>query len=331
MRALITGMCGFIGHHVAEYLLKETDWELVGLDRLDATSTLHRLHYIDGWGSGIEKRVKFVWHDLRAPINDYVAAQLGQVNVCLHLAASTHVDRSIDSPMGFVLDNVVGTCNLLDWWRMPGINNGTFVYQSTDEVFGPAPNGVAYTEFARFNSGNPYAASKAGAEELVCAYANTYRLRASVVHVMNVIGERQHHEKFLPLVTRKVLLGETVMIHANSDRTAAGTRFYMHAANVGPALKWVFEHQEGQFDKWNVVGEYELDNLSMARLIAEVVGKPLRYEMVDFHSSRPGHDLRYALDGQKLRNAGFEYPLTLKASIERTVKWYMSNREWLGL
>jgi dTDP-glucose 4,6-dehydratase len=330
-RALITGMCGFIGHHVAEHFLRETDWELVGLDRIDGTSTLHRLRYIDGWGSGIEQRIKFVWHDLRSPINEYVAAQLGRVDICLHLAASTHVDRSIDDPLGFVMDNVVGTCNLLNWWRWPDINRGMFVQFGTDEVFGPAPPGVSYTEHARFNSGNPYAASKAGAEELACAFSNTYRLKVAATHTMNVIGERQHHEKFLPLVTRKVLLGEKVFIHANADRTQAGTRFYLHAANVGPALHWIIRNQEQRFDKWNIVGECEVDNLALAKMIAEVVGRPLKHELVDFHSERPGHDLRYALDGTKLRDGNFEYPLNLKQSIERTVKWYLQNKEWLGL
>lgn len=345
IRALITGMCGFIGHHVAEHFLGATDWDLVGLDRIDATSTLHRLRFIDGWGAGLEKRVQFVWHDLRSPINEYVANQIGTPDVCLHLAASTHVDRSIERPYEFVLDNVVGTCNLLDWWTKKvawpivrecvdpyGVRPTPFYLQfGTDEVFGPAAEGQLHSEWHHFRSANPYAASKAGAEELACAFSNTYQLKVGCTHTMNVIGERQHREKFVPLVIRKVLLGEKVSIHSNPDRTKAGSRFYLHAGNVGPALQWIVENQAEQFDKWNIVGEREVDNLTMAKMIAEFVGKPLDYELVDFHSSRPGHDLRYALDGSKLKERGFAFPMTLEQSLERTVKWYLEHRDWLGL
>jgi len=340
-------MCGFIGHHVAEYFLKNTDWDLIGLDRIDATSTLHRLRFIDGWGTDLAKRVKFVWHDLRSPINEYTARQLEEdgIDVCLHLAASTHVDRSIEDPHSFVLDNVVGTCNLLSWWSsrvasptvrecvdpMGGRPTPFFLQFGTDEVFGPAAEGQLHHEWHHFRSANPYAASKAGAEELACAFSNTYRLKVACTHTMNVIGERQHREKFVPLVIRKVLMEEKVSIHSNPDRTKAGSRFYLHAGNVGPALHWIVLNQEEQFDKWNIVGEREVDNLTMAQMIAHFVGKPLEHELVDFHSSRPGHDLRYALDGSKLKSAGFSFPMTLEQSIERTVKWYLEHRDWLGL
>ena len=329
MRVLITGMTGFIAHHIVEDILKNTDWEIVGLDRLDLSGTFHRLTHIKSWEKE-KHRVSFAFHDLKAPINQFVANRLGKVDVILHLAASTHVDRSIDNPMEFVLDNVVGTVNLLDYARAHPVKQ--FLYFSTDEVFGPAPEGVAYKEWDRYNSGNPYAASKAGGEEMCLSYANTYKLPVFITHTMNVFGERQHPEKFIPMVIRKVLNGEQVTIHANKEKTKAGSRFYIHCRNVAVAVRFLLEKAETG-EKYNVVGEKEGDNLELAQFIAGVVGKPLKYEMVDFHSSRPGHDLRYALDGSKLAGMGWAPPKTFEQNMKKTVEWYLApeNREWLLL
>lgn len=342
MRVLITGLNGFIGHHVASVLLDETDWEIVGLDRIDATSTLHRLRDIPHWKEHA-KRVEFVWHDLRAAINPSVMASVGPVDVVIHMAASTHVDRSIADPMSFVMDNVVGTTNVLEWFRQTQrfslVEDPLFIYFGTDEVFGPAPPGTAYKEYDRYNSGNPYAATKAGAEEMCVAYANTYKLPIICTHTMNVFGERQHAEKFIPKTIAKILRGETVTIHANADRTKAGSRFYIYARNVGMALKFLIsEHQEGRVkrgEKFNIVGEREIDNFTLAQMIYDRVRmagrvQPFKYELVDFHSSRPGHDLRYALDGSLLQSMGFRFPWNLDASLSETVAWYLENEEWLS-
>lgn len=337
MRVLITGLCGFIGHHVAEHLLAATDWELVGLDRIDATSTLHRLRHLECWPE-CASRVKFVWHDLRAPINTTVDRELGNVDVVLHLAASTHVDRSITEPLTFIHDNVIGTAHLLEWWRErhlitpPGLRHPRyFLYFSTDEVFGAADNGELFTEFDRYRSTNPYSASKAAGEELTCAYSNTYGLHASAVHVMNVIAERQHPEKFVPKVIRKVLRGELVSIHADESATKSSTRFYTYAANIAYALRFILEHrhQHPRFDKWNIVGEREVSNLELCTEIAMLCGKELKYELVSFASSRPGHDFRYAMSGEKLKAAGFDYPYTFEEGLARTVSWFLDHPEWL--
>jgi len=344
MRVLITGLCGFIGHHVAEHLLEATDWELVGLDRIDATSTLHRLRHLECWPE-CGKRVTFVWHDLRAPINTTVDRQLGEVDAVLHLAASTHVDRSITEPLMFVHDNVLGTAHLLEWWRerVRIVKRTTFMmederaadpfflYYGTDEVFGPAEVGQNFKEWDRYRSTNPYSASKAGGEELTCAYSNTYNLSACATHCMNIIGERQHPEKFIPMTIRKILNGELVTIHADATGKTASSRFYTYVGNIGPALKWIIDDAatQSRFEKWNLVGEREIDNLELCQHIARIVGKPLKYELVSFAMSRPGHDFRYSLDGAKLKEAGFAYPYTFEQGIERTVKWFLDHRDWL--
>jgi dTDP-glucose 4,6-dehydratase len=331
MRVLITGLCGFIGHHVADVLLDKTDWDIVGIDRIDATSTPHRLLALPGWREKA-KRVSFIWHDLRAPINDFVRRKVGDVDVVMHLAASTHVDRSIEDPLAFVADNVMGTGHVLEFAR--SAKPRLFINFSTDEVFGPAAVGTAYKEWDRYHSGNPYAASKAGAVELGSAYHNTYGVPVLTTFTMNVLGERQHAEKFVPKIIGHVLSGKILPIHSDKTRTRSGSRFYVHARNVGYALKFLVDAATADSsligDRVNIVGEKEVTNLELSQMIAEIVGKPLNYELVDFHSSRPGHDLRYALDGAKLREMGFRYPWNLQESLRHIVDWYLENKDWLA-
>ena len=326
---LITGGCGFVGSHVIEGVLKQTDWNITVLDRLDISGSLERLRDIDIWEKQ-KHRVKFIWWDLKASVNDITSVQIGNPDYIWHLAASSHVDRSIEDPMSFVMDNVVGTCNILNYARTVK-DLQLFIYFSTDEVFGPAPEGTNFKEWDRYKSGNPYAASKAGGEELAIAFENTYKLPIIVTHTMNVVGERQHPEKFIPMCIRKILNGETITIHANKDKTKAGQRHYIHARNVCSALLFLTQNSSSPGNKYNIVGERELDNLELAQFIAKVIGKELKYEMVDFHSSRPGHDLRYALDGTKLKSLGFRYPLNFEQSLTKTIKWYIKNQDWLKI
>jgi dTDP-glucose 4,6-dehydratase len=203
------------------------------------------------------------------------------------------------------------------------------IYFSTDEVFGPAPVGVNYKEWDRYKSSNPYAASKAGGEELCIAFHNTYNVPVLVTHTMNVFGERQHMEKFIPKVIRCLLLGETVVIHSDKTKSIPGSRFWIHARNVAAAV-WFLMKKGEPGDKYNIVGEEEVNNLQMALDISYHVQKKLKYEMVDFHSSRPGHDLRYALDGTKLKEMGFSYPKSFEESLGKTVRWTLENPKWLG-
>ncbi len=333
---LLTGGCGFVGSHIVEGVLKDTDWNIVIIDRLDVSGSLERLRDMDIWEKE-KHRVKFIWWDLKAPINQITANQIGQVDYIWHLAASSHVDRSIEDPLSFVMDNVVGTCNILTYARTIK-DLQLFIYFSTDEVFGPAPEGVNYKEWDRYKSGNPYAASKAGAEELCIAFENTYKLPIIVTHCMNIVGERQHPEKFIPMCIRKILKNETIQIHSNKDKTKSGTRFYIHARNVCKALLFLTRnHSSG--NKYNIVGEKEVSNLELAKFIYNTIvendgegGRPaFNYEMVDFHSSRPGHDLRYSLDGTKLKSLGFEYPLNFEQSLTKTIKWYLKHQRWLNL
>jgi dTDP-glucose 4,6-dehydratase len=240
--------------------------------------------------------------------------------------------------MEFVQNNVVATVNLLDYARIRFPNLDRFVYFSTDEIFGPAPAGVAYREYDRYNSTNPYSASKAGGEEMCVAYENTYRMPIVITHTMNVFGERQHPEKFIPSTIKKVRDGETVVIHADPTRTQAGTRMYIHARDVAEGLMHILtlenyrhrgDYGGAHCPKFNLVGTEEIDNLTLAQSIAHSVGRDLVYEMTDFHSSRPGHDLRYALDGGLLKSLGWEPRIRLSDRIDGMVQWTLANPRWL--
>tara|TARA_Y100001949_G_scaffold76866_1_gene65080 strand:+ start:520 stop:1542 length:1023 start_codon:yes stop_codon:yes gene_type:complete len=335
-KILITGGAGFIAHHVIDKVLSDTDWEIITLDRLDFSGNLNRLKEVMDSYPNDKKRIKIVHHDLKAELNPQIKSTIGNVNYIAHLAAGSHVDRSIDYPLEFVMDNVVGTANILDYARnLDGLD--MFAYFSTDEVFGPAPKGINYKENDRYNSTNPYSATKAGAEELVVAYHNTYGLPAFITHTMNVFGERQNAEKYIPMVIKKVRDNETVTVHANTEKTIAGSRHYIHAKDVANALLFLFnydikslsEDETGaKCQKFNIVGKDEINNLELAQFIAKVQNKSLDYEMVDFHSQRPGHDLRYALDGSKMENMGW-IPQSAFERLETVIQWTLDNDRWL--
>ncbi len=336
-KIVITGGAGFVGATLIEHILKNTDWEIVSIDRLDTSGNPNRWADMDIWEKE-KTRVKVVYWDLKAELNEKVTKMIGDFDYFCHLAAGSHVDRSITDPMSFVMDNVVGTANALEFFRkyyQQGIQrDAKFLYFSTDEVFGPAPEGVYFKEYDRHNPNNPYAATKSGAEMLCDAYANTYKLPIMVTHCMNIIGERQDIEKFVPMLIKKILAGEKVIIHSDATKTKSGTRHYLHTRNVCAAVLFLLE--KGKIldghcleGKYNIVGEKETSNLEMAQLIAKHLGKELNYEMVDFHSSRPGHDMRYALDGSKLKEEGFEYPVTFEESLKRTIDWTLEHPQWL--
>jgi dTDP-glucose 4,6-dehydratase len=374
MRILITGGCGFLGAHLVEHLLKNTPetTQIIVLDRMTyASSGFDRLRDIqrdsNGGDAAYKRRVSVLGCDLAQPIPDGVAHELGQIDYVIHAAAETHVDNSIVDPLPFLQANVIGTHHLL-WWARRQERLRRIFLVSTDEVYGPADWGASgNVEADAFRPANPYAAAKAGGEAVGMAYANTYRLPITIVNTMNLYGERQHREKFIPLVIRSVLQGTKVTIHADPSKTRSGTRYYIHARNFASAIQWLMKldvlvrageamrrtpHHNPVIAllqevalrasdpivkplplKVHVAGEKEVSNLDLAVMIAKFVpgAEPLRYELVDFHSSRPGHDLRYALDDSAMRKTGWRQPVDFEASLERTVKWYLANPSWLGL
>ena len=328
MRVLITGGAGFIGHHIIEHLLHKTNWTIVSLDRLDYSGNLNRIKEITQDSSLLKKRVKIIWHDLKASLNKQIVKKIGRIDYIAHLAAGSHVDRSIKDPMEFVMDNVVGTANLLDYARLNLKSLKKFIYFSTEGIFGPASRGIFFHENDRYSSSNPYSATKAAGEELCISYANTYSIPIIVTHTMNVFGERQHPEKFIPKVIGHVLNSKTIFIHADVKKKESGSRTYIHAKDVSNALLFLL-HKGNKGEKYNLVGAKEIHNLALARKIAKILKKDLKYKLVDYHSSRPGHDLRYALSGKKMKKMGWE-PKSIDQRLKEVVNWTVRNKtRWL--
>ena len=323
---LITGGCGFIGHHFVEHVYINTDWNIVIIDKLSyASNGFERLR---DTGCLNADRVKVFTNDLINPIPEGIQKEIGKnVNYIVHMAAETHVDNSIKDPKLFLDNNINSTLNLLEYSRtLPNLE--IFFYFSTDEVFGPALNDTLFKEWDRHKPTNPYSASKSAAEQICVAYENTYKVPLMIVNVMNAFGERQHVEKFIPLCIKKIMNNETIEIHSYPDKKRSGTRFYIHGRNIAAAVLFLIKN--GSIgEKYNIAGEKEVSNLEMAQMIAGYMNKELKYTMVDFHSDRPGHDLRYGLDGTKLFNMGFSLPLNFEESLKKTVKWTLDNKKWL--
>ena len=326
---LVTGGAGFIGHALIEHLLKETNYNIVSLDRLDVSGCLSRIADVVAKNDSWKSRVKVVWHDLKSPLNAHVISSLGDINYILHLAASSHVNRSIEDPLSFVMDNVVGTCNLLNYAREIHANGSLemFLYFSTDEVFGPAPEGVTFVEDDKYNAKNPYSASKAGGEELCNAYQNTYGLPVVVTHTMNAYGPRQHLEKFIPILIDRLQKNQKITIHSNKGGTKSSSRRYLFSEDVAKAVSFLMQHgQAGQ--KYNVCADDETDNLTLATLVAEIMGRDLDYELSYPEKERPGNDFRYSVSGKKLNDMGWKQEVSLREGLKRTIDWYLQNPEW---
>ena len=324
-KIVITGGCGFIGHHLVEHIYINTDWDIVILDKLSyASKGCSRLRDTGVFDSD---RVVVFTLDLINQLSYGVIEEIGEVDYIVHMAAETHVDNSIVTPVYCIHNNVMSTVNILEYAR----NLKTlkkFLYFSTDEVYGPALDDTMYKEWDRHKPTNPYSASKSAGEQICVSYENTYKLPVLICNVMNAFGERQHIEKFIPKCIKKILNGEKVFIHSYPDKKKAGTRFYIHSRNISDAVLFLI-NKGGIGEKYNITGEKEVDNLEMAQFIAKTVGKELIYEMVDFHKDRPGHDLRYGLDGSKLTDMGWNIPLDFYLTLEKTIKWTIDNPIWL--
>jgi dTDP-glucose 4,6-dehydratase len=336
---VVTGGAGFIGHALIKKLIEETDYDIVSIDRLDYSGNLNRISdMMKSFDDKIKKRLKIVHHDLKAEINPLIAKEIGEIKHFFHLAASSHVDRSISDPMTFVMDNVVATCNVLNFSRNLD-HLESFFYFSTDEVFGPANEGVNYKEWERYNSTNPYSASKAGGEELAIAFNNTYKLPVVITHCMNAFGERQHPEKYLPNSISKIINNKVITIHSDSENNP-GSRHYVHVEDVANAVLFSLTNlpkiKDMNLDKYgasctkiNIASDLELDNLELVQIIAQYLDKELLYEFENVPSNRPGHDLRYSLDNTLLKNLGWKADNSNEEGLHQVISWYLANQNWI--
>lgn len=332
MRVLLTGASGFVGSHVLRHILENTTFDVVcpvtfrhkGIaPRIRAALDGHdpsRVHVIPGL-------------DLRAPVDSVTRAQIGGFDYILNVASESHVDRSIETPGPFIRNNVDLMISILELARLEG---PTMVLQmSTDEVYGPAYGSHRHAEWEAIKPSNPYSASKAAQEAVCFSYWRTYGVPVVITNTMNIFGEMQDTEKFVPKIIRSIRDKTPMTMHV-SDKGIPGSRFYLHARNLADAwLHLMRNHSPQMYPKYkapsrfHIVGEREVFNDEMISLVGKTMGGEADVRPVSFHASRPGHDLRYALDGACLAATGWKAPIPFEESLKRTVEWTLENPWWL--
>jgi len=334
---LLTGIGGFIGSHVLEAVLRETDWNVIGVASWQHRGTPERVLEVcrEVAPGDARARVTMLTHDLSVPFAPRTRARIlsAAPDVVINCAAESHVDRSITDPAMVIANNVGVAVTMFELARELKLR--AFLQVSTDEVYGAAPPGRAHAEWDAIVPSNPYSASKAAQEAVAISYWRTYGVPLVLTNTMNNFGPRQDREKYPAKIVRSLLTGEELTIHGREG--SIGSRFYLHAACHADALLWLLQHKPfpssyaggaERPDRWNVVGDAELDNLAFAETIAGLMGRPLRYRLVDFHETRPGHDRRYALDGRKLKAAGWRPPMDFASSLSSWLEWSLSHPEW---
>ena len=330
-RVLLTGASGFFGSHLLRHLLMNTDWEIVCIVSWKHKGTPER---VEGALKDMDvSRVTILRHDLEAPLTPHTIKRLGKIDYILNIASNSHVDRSIEDPRPFFVGNVELIMTMLELARE--IKPELFLQFSTDEVYGPAPKGIDYEEGSPHRSSNPYSASKAAMEDATWAWWRTYGVPAVITNTMNLVGQTQDPEKYPARLIRHIYNGEMVTVHGKPDDI--GSRYYIHARNAADALMFILnlpiltyiEDSVLSPAQYNIVGETELDNLELAEMTARLMGKELKYQFEDFHHTRPGHDRRYALSGEKLKKLGWQPPEGFEESWKRSIEWTLQNQEWL--
>jgi dTDP-glucose 4,6-dehydratase len=333
--ALITGVGGSIGVHMLAHLMHNTDWDVVGLDSFRHKGDFDRITRVCQDYPDWLERLTVITHDLTAPLTTRQIEEIGEIKYVINLASLSDVQASIDDPVPFIMNNTALMLNILEYARIA--KPDVFLHFSTDEVYGSAGKHQGHKEWATILPSNPYAASKAAQEAYAIAYWRSYGVPMVITNTMNNFGEMQQPSKYPVMIQKKVSKGETVTVHAATDGQI-GTRYYIHSRNAADAVLYILQntepylHTPGEVDRplrFNIVGDKQVDNLELAKIIADLMGKELKFELVDFHSKQPGHDLHYGLDGTKLRKLGWESPVDFKTSLRNTVEWQQRNTEWI--
>ncbi len=328
---LITGGSGFIGSHMVDHLLVNTDWNISVLDSLTYAGDIGKLATSEHFNS---RRVSIHWHDLNAPIMESLDRRIrkwGDIDYIVNMASASHIDQSILDPVPFVKNNVTLALHMLDYAR--GLKQlRVFCQLSTDEIYGAVESGVTLPEWSTINPSNPYSASKSAQDCIAIGFWRTYGVPVIIPSLMNNFGERQDSEKFVPKIVKSLLNKSEIILHGTEEEP--GSRFYLHARNAADAILFLLHRTPSRYpkserpDRYNVVGDRRVDNWEMALRVSKIAGIPLKYRFDHNPRSRPGHDLHYGLDGSKLASLGWKAPVQFEASLEKTVRWMINNPEW---
>ena len=332
-KILVTGGAGFIGSAVVRHLVNNLNCSVVNVDKLTYAGNLSSLSSVDQ-----NPLYSFEYADINDRSLITVILDQHQPDAIMHLAAESHVDRSIDGPSDFIQTNIVGTYSLLEcarsYWRQLSSSKQDdfrFHHISTDEVFGTLGETDSFTEETAYDPRSPYSASKASSDHLVRAWHETYGLPVVFSNCSNNYGPYHFPEKLIPLMIIKALKGEKLPVYG----TGENIRDWLYVDDHANALcKILFEGKKGE--SYNVGGNAEVSNLdvvrNICRLLDELSPRPgmSRYEeQIDFVADRPGHDYRYAIDSTKIRNElGWKPIETFETGLRRTVEWYLANSSW---
>lgn len=333
-RVLLTGIGGSIGCHTMAHFFHNTDWHIVGIDSFRHKGWTDRVQNVLDSHCEWRERLTLLTHDLCAPFSPLLKLFIGDVDYIISMAALSDVEASIQDPVLSIRNNVDVALNTLEFARES--KPDAFVQISTDEVYGPASRDYGHPEWSPIVPSNPYSASKACQEAIAISYWRTYGVPLVITNTMNNFGEMQQGSKYPAMLQSKIARGETVRVHGREGDI--GTRYYLHSRNHADALLYILKnltphkHQAGEVDRpdrYNIVGDVQLDNLELAQTIARLMNLELKYELVDFHSTRPGHDMHYGLNGEKLRRLGWSPPLGFEESLAKTIQWQSEHLEWL--
>jgi len=316
MNVLVTGGCGFIGSNLVHHLrAKRPEWTVVTFDKLTYAGNLENLAALEG-----DRRHVFVRGDVcNRELLDHVLAR-HRIDAVLHLAAESHVDRSILGPELFVQTNVLGTQVLLEACRAAGVRR--LVMVSTDEVYGSLGPTGAFTETFPLQPSSPYSASKAGADLLTLAHGHTYGQDVVVTRCSNNYGRFQFPEKLIPLMVVNALHDEPLPVYGDGGNV----RDWLHVEDHCEALLLVLEKGRSG-EVYNIGGGAERKNIDLVKGLLALLGKG--EELIRFVADRPGHDRRYAIDPSKIRNElGWKPAHTFERGLAETVRWYVDNASW---
>ncbi len=335
-RVLLSGSGGSIGAHFIAHIMHNTDWHVVAVDSFRHKGEFDRITEVCNDHPDWPERITVITHDLTAPFTPRQMAMLGRVNYIINLASLSDVQASIDDPVPFVRNNVELMLNTLELAR--NVVPEAFLHFSTDEVYGPAAVDQSHPEWSTILPSNPYAASKAMQEALAISYWRSYGVPLIITNTMNNAAEFQQANKYPVKVQAALMRDEEIQVHVSADGQI-GTRYYIHSRTAADAVLFLLNNTEPHMhepgavdrpDRYNIVGDAQLNNLELAEMIAELMGKKLKYKLVDFHSDQPGHDVHYGLDGKKMELLGWRHPMTFKESMRNVIKWQTDHPEWIS-